>query len=407
MSIPLLLSALVLHQAPSFQAPMTVAEPQRLAITPKLDGVIEDEEWDPLTTAGSKSYFQWEPGKLHVAAVTPAGNDLVISIDLKSNGWLVGKDNLEVRVTADGKVSGRLLDATQVSGPVWVDVPGLGMNSTAAVKTDGGNTTFEVTLADAGLGLFPIESGSGLSLRVDPVATGSPAAEPFVPRVLSPVKLALSRAAAMPTGLKWGVEGAGNRVLPGDDVRVRLTFNGDEKLHLKRIAMRSEGLARTGTAELSRSFPEFDKKGRAFVDYSTDMPKDALVGYRVLRGSVTGADDVTGVMQVSYRVAPVLEVDLVRQPIVNTTGNQTARLTYYLRSNSPRRVDGNVTIVPPQGYRILNGNDKGFIIYTPRGSVRRRFELEIPAGARGVVPITFRVEMGGKVTDEVGYANVG
>src|SRR4051812_44034989 len=76
-----------------------VAEVSRIRLTPKIDGKLEEEEWDPLGESDAvKTFLQWEPGVLHIAASGAMGKDLVVSIDPGSNGWLVGKNNLEARI---------------------------------------------------------------------------------------------------------------------------------------------------------------------------------------------------------------------------------------------------------------------------------------------------------------------
>src|SRR4051794_27770199 len=111
-----LLTALLLSQAqagvaaakmPPFAAAQAVAESNRIAVTPKINGKLDEEEWDPLASdAATKTFFQWEPGRLHAAAAVPNGEDMVVSIDARGNGWLIGSDNLEIRVgSKDGKTT--------------------------------------------------------------------------------------------------------------------------------------------------------------------------------------------------------------------------------------------------------------------------------------------------------------
>src|SRR5690606_5978031 len=105
----------------------------------------------------------------------------------------------------------------------WVDLPGLGMAATVAATTSDLGTTYEVTLTDPNLGLFPTEEGKGLSIRLDAVPSDATPAAAYLPRTLAPVTLSYRRAAAIPTGLRWGIEGAGNSVTPTNTIRVRYT----------------------------------------------------------------------------------------------------------------------------------------------------------------------------------------
>jgi hypothetical protein len=417
MPIPLFLAALALGQEPAvasespFQTPFVVAEPNRLALTPKLDGELSDEEWDPLVSSDTlKGYFQWEPNKLHVAATVPTGQDLLLSLDLRSNGWLVGSDNVEVRVSMqDGspRVTGRLVDATNVAGPTWIDLPGLGMAATVAAKAGEAGVTYEVTLSDPNLGLFPTGDGKGMSVRLDAVPAESAPVAAFIPRVLTPVNLVYRRAAAVPTGLRWGIEGAGNSVMPGNTIRLRYTFNGNDKIGLSKLALRSEGFVKENTTQSVVPFPLFDSKGRAFVDYETAIRPEVEAGWRVSRGSLDSTDGLTAVIQGSYRVAPLLDVELVRETVKSQPRDQRVKMTYFLRSNSPRRVDGTVTITLPRDFHMISGNDKGFIIYNPRGSARRVLEIDIPANTKGVFPVLMKIDVGGQVYERTVYLNIG
>jgi hypothetical protein len=238
----------------NFTAPYEVLEPNRLALTPIIDGKIEDEEWDYLGAAGTgKAYFQWEPNAFHIAGVVPEGRELLASFDLRQNGWLIGSDNLQVRISMlDGKpvVRARLLDGTRITGPTWIELPGMTLSSKVAARTDAGMTTYEASIQDCGIGLVPVDMGAKLAVRVDdPLATEANF-EPFLPRVLSNVNLGMMRSAALPNGLKLGVEGLGKTVTPGETVRVRLTFNGNDNMHLNRLALRTEGFGRDVTNKL-------------------------------------------------------------------------------------------------------------------------------------------------------------
>lgn len=426
MPIPILISALLAMQepqtpvvtppavtapavvAPDFTAAPMVAEPHRLALTPKMDGVIANEEWDLLTsTKGAKTYFQWEPGKLYFAGAVPEGDDLLVSLDLRANGWLVGADNYEVRIgMRDGqpKVTARKLDVTRFQGPQWIDEPVIGMASQVVAKTENGVTTYEVSLQDGGFDIIPDDKNTKLALRIDPVAANAPSAEPFVPRALTPITLGLSRAAALPANLQWGVENSGAKVVPGDKMRVRFTFNGSNQLGLQRIKMRSEGLAAPTSAESTLPFPSFDNKSRAFVDYNTPVANDADYGYRVVQAAVEGKDGVSGFVEASYQVVPPLEIDPDSAHIQSKPMAQKGRLTYTVSANASgsRRIDGSVRVTLPREFAVLNGDDRNFSIYF-HSPVRRTVEFNVPAGTKGVFPVAFHMESNGKTYDSTGF----
>ncbi len=397
--------------APAFSSAFTVAEPNRLAITPKLDGILSDEEWDPLSSdAATKSYFEWEPGKLHVAASVPSGSDLIVSFDFDNNGWLVGRDNLEVRLSSQGgkaAMSARVLDATNVSGPRWIDIPGFALASSAAIGADGTNTVYEASFSDPGLVVLSTSEGSKISLRFDAAPSTTPPTEAVAPRVLTPVSLVTYRAAAVPTGLRWAPESTGRVVLPGDETRIRLTFNGDDKLGLKKIDLRSEGLARDMTSEMILPFPDFDKKGRSYVDYPTLVRKEADLGYRVLRGTLTAGDNVNSILETSYRIAPLTDIDLVHERIPTSAKLVERRLAFYVDSNSPGRLAGTVTVELPAPMRLLSGGTQQFRIMEPRGKTRMVFSAEVLPNTVGTFPIKFTTDMGGARVQTTEFVTIG
>ncbi len=397
--------------APSFGTALAIAEPIRLALTPTLDGKIEEEEWDPFfSVPGLTAYLGWEPDKIHVAAVVPNGQDAVVSMDLKSNGWLVGSDNVEVRVSNTGgkpTLVARLLDATNPAGPVFKPLTGMSADSVVSAVSDGTNTTYEFTISDANLGLLPDKWGSKLGIRMDAVPSASGPTEPVNARVMVLVTFMFERSAALPAGLKFKPEGAGRVVAPGENVRIRLTFEGDENSTAQRVELRTEGFARMATNLAQVPFPAFDKKHRAFIDYETGVAKDASVGYRLLRGTITGTDGVAGLTQTSFRVAPPLGVDLVREPVKVMAKIRLVRFAYYLKSNTLRRVKGSVDISSQAPIKINEGEHQTFGIYDPRGTARKVIEFEIPANTSGAFPIKFIVDMDGKKTEFMQYLNVG
>ncbi len=393
----------------SFSQPFQIADPIRLALTPRLDGILDSEEWDPLhETDALQSYFQWEPGALHFAGAYPPGQEVLISLDLNGDGWLSGNDNLEVRVRysdseGTGKLDVRRLDARGGSGPVWEALPGFAKAS--SIKAfDGG---FEMTLLDPGYLLLPVEPGRKIGLRVDAFPAGSqPPA--YLPRLMETVELRSERAAGLPSGLQWGVERNLSRrqAIAGRNLDLRLTFRREGEIGLSGIEVRSEGFLERATQNAKVSFPPFDGKGRAIYDYKTPIPEGARTGYRLLRASVEAEDGGAGIIQASYRVAPLLEFDLVPIRLKASPQERVERLSYYLQSNTQHRLDGTVKLYGAGNAQVQSGSNKGFVIYNAFGRQRRVFELKIPAGFQGSMPIRFQGILGGLVIEQDGWLTV-
>lgn len=392
-----------------FTSSFEVVETRRLMLTPILDGIVSTEEWDALSTSGGfNSYFQWEPGRLHFAGELPKDQDLVVSIDVKGNGWVIGRDNIEVRLSLkDGKskITTRRLNCADPNAPQWETLEAYDVASESSGVLTGDKWVGEMTLIDPGEDTLPMEKGDKIAIRYDLVPTGSAPTTELSPRLCQAVDLAAERAAGLPEGLRWGVEGW-RLAVPGGEAKLRFTFNGDDRLNLRRFEVRSEGLARPFTNLIEVPFPKFDNKKRAFVDYQTRVVEKATRGYRILRGTLTSEDGGTAVFQASYRLAPLVDFNLVPEPVKTKEDEQTKRMTVFLRSNSENRVDGYFRILPPEGFDVRSGSGKNFIIYNARGGVRRVFDLEIPAKVKGTFPLKFQANIGGKIVEQERYVTI-
>lgn len=391
-----------------FTAQNIVAETRRLAITPNLDGKISPEEWDAFTTGDSNTYFQWEPGKIHAAAQLGLDQDLVLSLDLKGDGWLVGKDNYEVRVSVvDGKpvVRARGLDATNPNGPVWFESAALTNNITVSATADAKQWTVELSIADNGLGILP-ENPGNVSVRMDTISTKVNAAEPYLPRTMTALNLVFDRSAGLPANLKVNSMSRERVVVPGENFRLRQAFNGNEDLNLKRVDIRTEGSMREATTAIAFPFPSFDKKGRAFVDYESKVANDMPTGYHVLRTTLTTADGLPGVIQNSIRVAPLVDFDIVKEVVPGNAEAKKTRIACHLNSNSPKRLDGVLFLRVPEGWKLDDAGGKTFIIYNSRGMIRRVFDITVPGGVDGTFPLQFTADIGGRIVEKTLYLTV-
>jgi hypothetical protein len=187
---------------------------------------------------------------------------------------------------------------------------------------------------------------------------------------------------------------------------MRLTFNGNNTMNLNKLGLRTEGLGREVTNKLEVPFPKFDNKGRTFVDYDTSVAPTASTGYRILKGDLTAADGVQSMLEASYRIAPPLDFDLVRQQVPTSPNDRSVKYVFYARSNSGKRITGDVSLVAPEPLRILNGSTRKIEI-AGRQRPRFGFEVFMPANTTGTFAVTFKSTLNGVTTEQVGYITVG
>lgn len=399
-----------LGQTNPFSSTQVFAESKRIAVSPVIDGQFSPEEWDPLVSEVSNvTYFQWEPGKVHVAALMQPGSTVITSLDLRNNGWLIGEDNVEIRISVDANlkptVSGRILNATSSLGPAWIEIPGFALSSIAKASTVEGKTFVEASVTDPGIGTLIEDPKRKIGLRMDVVPGAAAPAEPYLPRMVSVVETVFDRGAGLPEKLVFKPEGEGKPVVENQMIRLRFGFEGTNAIGLARLNLRSEGVAKDYTNALDAPFPPFDNKGRAFLDYETSVAAGAIPGYRLIRGQMKFRDGLEGLVQTSYRIAPVLDFDLVYQRRKSEAQDKAYKEGYYIRSNSGKRVAGRVKVSVPEPLRMLNGFEKTFAV-APRGRERQGFEVYVPANTVGTFPVTFEITTDGSTVKQFGYLTV-
>jgi len=402
MMLPLLLAMSGVFQDP-YSAPIDVPQPIRLEMTPVIDGKIDKDEWDAFSP---QTYLQWEPGKLYLAAQMPAGKDLVLSIDGKGDGWLVGRDNLEFRVSIkDAKpvVSVRELDATVVRAPIWRDRHDLETASTAAATTSGDQIIVEAVFDDAGLDILP-RTPKTVMMRLDVVDAAADSA-PYLPRSCAAIRFDEHRATALPRGMDSGIEARIRSVVPGDSLALRMDFHGSNALGTKSIDLRTLGEAEDSANRLSLVFPSFDKKGRAFVDYRSKIDPSAGIGYRIIRGTLTFRDGAPGVVEASYRIAPEIDFTMLRANIDRLPEDNILRLDYELQLYTLHSKDGVISIAVPGGWQVIKGDGAKFNLLGQTAE-EHRFEVRVPADAHGTFPIKFTGQTKDRTTSQTCYLTI-
>jgi len=347
--------------------------------------------------------MSWEPGKLYFGAFLAPGSDMLDTIDGSNNGFLVGKDNLEIRVTPGvaPTVKARILDATVPSGAVWIDAPGFEMASVVASSTQPDGSVFvELAVTDPGYEILKTNLKDTVGLRVDGIQTSAPQMEPSMPRVMSQVQLADQRVENMPEGLDAAVAEKGRSVMAGGVTTVKWQLFGNETSGVKYVEISGEGGFSDKVNLLRVPSPSFDPRGHAVIDYPTRVVANTATGYGVLNGELTGIGWVGGSIESSIRVAPAL--DIVAQAKKVKASEKSLKLTCSadIVSNTDERVEGNFQILPPAGWRVIDGTDKNFFIYDKGAKAMREFVLEVPAGTHGTFKSKIRIVALGGVIEQ-------
>jgi len=384
---------------PPFDKAPAVDNLVRLALTPMLDGKIDPEEWEPL---GSGTYLQWEPNVLYWAAEAKTGEAVVLSLDWNGDGWLVGDDNIEVRVklvNGEPVMTMRRLDGTNPNGPQWVDAGILPESFNFAAKPTATGWTLEAKYRPI-LGTSPV-AGKKLGARIDIVPDTSDLGQAFVPRLMAPITLQLEAGQGLPAGLSWKPEWRVRSVPVNDTFKVKYNFDRTSNIELRNVEFACEGLASPFTASSKKPFPAFDKKGRLSIEFDSLVGPQATLGWRILRAKVNDAAGAQSILRSSFRIADIIDFDVNLPTDFKTISEaRVIKGSVYLRSQNMGRIEGVFNVIAPPDWSVVKGKDVKFLIYHSRGSQRIGIELISPQGAKGVFPLTLKAEVGGKVVEE-------
>ncbi len=396
MTLSLLASAL-LAQSVSMSQNQMVDSLVRVALTPVLDGKIEKEEWDNLAEShGGMTYFQWEPEIIYWAAHAKTDQDIVLSLDYNADGWLVGDDNLELRIkfeAGEPRVRVRFLDATDPTGPMWRDggVPPEAVK-VAAAATEGGWILEGSYVPPYRQGP---EAGKRLGVRVDAVPANIDLGEAYLPRGLAFVNLQLDSSRGLLPGMSWRPVVA-NRSVARED-RLKLKFEvqrDDETVQLNRFEYRGEGLAKDMVASGMQPFPPFNRNKSA-LDFDSIIARDAVPGWRVIRAEILGAGEQPILLRTSVRIADVVDFEVaIKENLQGSTDMQIIRTNVILRSQFTGRIEGTFFTEVPQDWSVSKGKEQKFAIYHSRGTARIPVEIIVPRNTVGVFPLTFKAKVG-------------
>lgn len=405
--VPLLMPVAQAEQQLPMLAPMAVQDINRLALTPTIDGEIQPGEWEVLS---GQTYFQWEPGILYFAASAKSGEDVVISIDYGADGWLVGDDNLELRCRLeDGrlKVTLRRLDATNPTGPRWVQAAVVPESLKFAAKVSGDTWSMEAKYEADERG-DAVKEGKRLGLRMDTVAKDSDTDKPYLPRTLAFVRLQFDNSTGLFSGLSWKPVIVNRSFALEDEFKIRYEFKVDaDGPSVKTFEVEGQGRAASVLTKIRNPFPVADKSGRARVDYVTKVAPGATPGYRIVRGTLATVDGREATVRTSVRIADLVDIDANIPLDIQSSGDaQIIRGGVTYKSQAQGRITGTHTVTMPTGWTISRGSAANLLIYHTRGQQRVPVEFIVPKDTKGTFPVTFEARIGDRTITKTVYVHV-
>lgn len=392
-------------QAVDASRPYRVESTVRVALTPKLDGVIEPEEWDQLGTDGVQSFFQWEPDMLHWAASAAKTEDIIVSLDTQGDGWLNGKDNLEIRYKGgpENRIVVRTLDCTDGNGPQWRDGGVLPESIKMAASTTADRWSLESSFTPR-MGFSP-KTGSKIAIRIDAVPAGTDVSQPYQPRSLALLMLQMDSSRNLPAGMSWRPNMLFRSIAREDRLKIEFNLQREEGDFVpNRIEMRGEGFARQALAEISQPIGVLDSKGRTSAEFLSVISPTAEPGWRVVRGTVKDKAGQEFQVRSSVRLSYLLDYEFNFQNGARSIPDaQIVKGNVTLRSQANGRIEGVFGYDIPAEWTITKGKTTKILIHNSRGVFKVPIEFIIPKGTQGTFPLHFKVTIGSQSIEKTLY----
>lgn len=370
----------------------------RLALTPKLDGIVSDGEWDPYATFGDvPSFAQWDEVGLYVAAKAPVDKAIVVSVDGLANGWLVGADNLQISAEWNGsspKVTVKQLDATITTGPEWKEAPLIQKSLKFAATAGEGVWTIEVLIPIAKPYGLDIRDGKRVGLRFDAVSVVDQA--PFAPRNCRPIALVQDKGIDVPTGITWK-PGFRTRLLrPGEPLNLafEIANTAPEQLYVTKVQFSGFGPADRWMDTVGRSVDTESKVAKFRTDYITATKSDTPTGRHAVTVTCELSNGKKFTALCSMYIMPLITFEWGVPEIVtaNANGDTIVKGWVRLRSNTTSVLRGTYNMGLPESWRLVDGENKGFGLFRPAEKFRIGVSIVIPAGVSGTFPMTGRAQ---------------
>lgn len=371
-----------------------VLTPNVMALTPVMDGVVSQGEWEAFTSNDRGSIFvQWEPGTLYWAGKVNYGSKMVVAIDFNNDGFTHGDDDVVIVVRA-GAAGAREAFQHQVSqtadNPAAADrrwYPRLEMRH----STDYWNYEGELSPPNPLKVERERQIGVGVYLLPDDgtLAPGDPQSQVF------PVNPALDSSQDLFHDVSWRPEIARRTVARVDPLKIRYNFVlGPEAPDVRTLDVVGEGYARSAVGMSTVTLRQPDHRRHTLGDYFSEISNDALGGYRIVRATLTDARGRKAVLRTSVQFVDLMTFEPQAPRIRRSDQQQTVKLPVTVRSQARGRIDATFRATTPAEWNMETPKDHNVLIYHPRGTAKVVADIAVPAGYQGRFPVMLTALVG-------------
>ncbi|CCW36486.1 hypothetical protein CWRG_01378 [Chthonomonas calidirosea] len=378
--------------------------------TPDMNGIIQDDQWNPFYTVTSGPitgtvFCDWDDNYLYVAARTSQPATLIIDVDASDNGWLRGSDNLELVVGPAGPnqkpaLVARVLDASSAKDvPFWT-TQGLDVNAIlTAGRLINGTQEVEVAIPKDTAGLLPT-AGATIGLRVEFIPPIAPTAytptAPYEPHLLLDANLVNSEVQTVP-GINPHLELSDYRCIAGQKLFATLFLlnQTDQTIHLRSVLWQGTGNSKNAVDTISTvTPPSLPPHKTVKFGYKTILPKDLPLGNYTLQVTATLDDGRQVSASASFTVVEPIEAHLQPYPDpLYISGTTRLDLRVVITSAVPDHFRGRLEILQyPKAWQLEGKPERSVVVYGEDATGTSHVYFNLPADTKpGDYPIEARI----------------
>ena len=400
------------------ERPKYAADAQRLRRAVTIDGIADENEWEPFYNAPDGAikgtfYCQWDDNFLYLAAKSDAPASLLFDIDAGGDGWLRGADNMEIVIGGLGEggvpaVSVRLLDAANSKDtPVWRENAIDPKTIVVSSKTVGGSQFTEIAIPK-NTGSLVLRPGATIGLRgefLPPIApTAYVPTMPFEPHLLLDATLVDTKAVSIP-GVNPRLTISDNKCVAGQNLfgTLELLNQTDQTIPIRAVMWTGLGSSYDAVNTIREVVAAPLPAGKTQkYKYKTILPNDLAVGSYTLLVTAEMSGGRQAQSSTTFTVVEPLQAQMSSSPEPVVVGNAPTKcvveVDVFSAVPNGMKCDVELTAIPA-GWE-LEGSKKKRTLEIDREDARHamKFNFKLPSiTAAGSYPLDATVTYRGRV----------
>lgn len=383
--------------------------------TPKIDGVIDEGEWDAFYTYSFSgldvtTYADWDSDNIYLASKSNKPVDVLSVLDAKADGWYNGDDNYEFRAIRDGDAIKAVVNRydsrrtkTPAASPVTADEAALVTMKSG--KDASGAYCVEMSIPAGLIPKFKISDGRKMGLLMS-ARTGSDETGWILSGSPGDTRecILVSKKFAALKPLDLGFDLLDTKVARGEELvgKFHMTNTGVDTVEARSFVISGEGKCSEFLSSEKIRLEGLAPKRHIAHEIRSVIPKDMPLGSWALGAEVKSADGKLGAALVSFEVVEPFTVTLrlPDKPVLSSAKDVT--LGVVVTNNMRHEVRGTATITVPSGWELWKNDNKREFRASAEALTTVTFKAKPPLGALSEVPVKVDVTINGKTASAEG-----